>query len=97
MTKREHPIGFESARMATWVGNRFKLVASVAAGKRPQNDSTPGKLSQLELYDIVNDANEKNDVAALHPGHVERMNQSLNTWRTSCRNSLNGRDYTPTK
>ncbi len=45
------------------------------------------------LYDLKNDPDEEDDVAAEHPERVERMKTELRKWQTSVLRSLNGKDY----
>jgi len=93
MQMRQRPIGFESGRMATWVDDRFKLVASISQSRDRKSDSTLGTLGKFEIYDIVDDAGETKDVTAEHPEVVRRMSEALSAWRESCRRSVGGADY----
>lgn len=75
MTQRSKPIGFQSRNQAAWTGNRYKLVSN-------------GSGKTLELYDLVDDPGESQDLAAEYPDIVERMHEDLLAWQASCRRSL---------
>ena len=68
---RNKPIGFQSRYkgnfMTAWSDNRYKLVSK-------DNHAT------FELYDIVNDPYEKNDIASGHPKLVNKMAEELDAW-----------------
>lgn len=63
---------------ATWVDDRFKLVQG---GRKP------------ELYDLRDDREEKQNIAARHPETVQRMQRELEAWQRSVEKSLAGQDY----
>jgi arylsulfatase A-like enzyme len=48
---------------------------------------------KLELYNLVADREETNDLAGAEPGRVEKMKADLETWLRSVVRSLNGEDY----
>ncbi|WP_372845910.1 sulfatase [Pontiella sp.] len=79
-TERSKPIGFESAGQVAWTTQRFKLY-SKNGGKN------------WELYDLLADPSEKNNVAAEHPEQVAEMAKQLAAWRASCKQSDRGGDY----
>ncbi len=89
---RRRPIGFESAGMATWLDNRFKLVMHVTDGPRQKKRGPTGR-NALELYDVPGDPSETKNIADDHPKVVERMVSQLEAWRRSCRRSDRGEDY----
>jgi len=80
MNKRPRPIGFESGDQVSLVDNRYKLYMN-------QKEKT------CELYDLITDPGETANIASSHPGIAERMKQTLDSWRASCRESLQGKDY----
>ena len=80
MAERPRPIGFESAGQVALIDNRYKIY-----GK--------GKSPKYELYDLLKDPSEKQDLAAKEPETVEKMAATLDSWRKSCKDSLAGRDY----
>ncbi|MFQ5732918.1 MAG: sulfatase [Planctomycetaceae bacterium] len=98
MTSRPRPIGFQSARQAALIDNRFKLLR-LGVNTRPpgrkkkrRRKRDAGK-PQLLLFDIIADPSESKDVAKEHPSVVKAMTARLNAWQKSCRSSLRGEDY----
>ncbi len=77
---RNRPIPFEFKDQLALVDNRFKLYSS--DGGR-----------SFELYDIVEDPEETNDIATEYPQIVEQMKTRLMEWQASCKASRNGADY----
>lgn len=71
---------------AAWTGNRYKLVTGTSrrAGGAPRT----------ELFDLLADPKETTDIAAQHPGIVQRMTTELHAWQRSVERSLSGADYT---
>jgi len=80
MKDRPRPIAFESKKQISLTDNRDKLI------------STNGGKS-WELYDLVADPSEKNDLAGKHPEKVKTMRAFLSDWRKSCQASAAGEDY----
>ena len=80
MSRRDRPIGFESKKQLSLVGDRYKLY-SADLGKT------------FELYDLIVDPGEKNDLAAEKPEMVAAMARTLQAWRASCTASNAGADY----
>jgi arylsulfatase A-like enzyme len=78
--QRSHPIAFESRNQLSLTDNRYKIYS---------NDLG----ESFELYDLLLDQEEKNNLAHLHPDIVESMVRTLEQWRNSCRESLQGKDY----
>ncbi len=79
---RPRPIGFEFGKQATLVGERFKLVHNTAK-KRPRSDNGTVPFAEFELYDVIADPGETEDVAARHPDVVETMRAELARWQAS--------------
>ncbi len=77
---RNRPIPFEFKDQLALVDDRFKLYSS-DGGRR------------FELYDIVEDPEETNDVATEYPRIVEQMKLRLMGWQASCKASRDGADY----
>lgn len=67
----------EGAR--TIIDNRYKLVV--------------GEQSGIELFDLIEDRAEANNLAASHPDIVEKLQGQLYQWQQSVLNSLSGADY----
>ncbi len=80
MKQRNQPIGFESGKQLSFVTDRYKLYSG-DAGKT------------FELYDLIVDPSEKNDIAADQKGLVASLKSRLMAWRVSCRASNAGEDY----
>lgn len=78
--KREKAIGFRFKSKMSWVTHRYKLI-STNAGKT------------FELYDLLADKEEQNNIAAQHEKLVKQMETDLYAWIKSCDNSAKGKDY----
>jgi arylsulfatase A-like enzyme len=74
----------------------FKLHLNAVAGKGRKADKEQPPATVL-LYDVSQDANETNDLAAQHPERVAKMTAALTEWKTSALKSLAGDDYAPVK
>ncbi|MGB1788287.1 MAG: sulfatase family protein [Limisphaerales bacterium] len=81
LAKRGRPIGFESKGQTAWIGDRYKLYFSGKAKGGPQ------------LFDLIADPSEKQDLAKREPGLAKRLAKELTVWRESCRASATGNDY----
>ncbi len=92
MSERPRPIGFwhhtpkkgkeafsKETGHAAWIDNRYKL-------HKPGPD-------RVELYDIVADPAEKEDVAVSKPEIARRMSVELDAWQESVLGSYRGGDY----
>lgn len=80
MTTRPSPIGFESRGQVALIDNQYKIYR----GNRGKN---------FQLYDLIADPGEKQDLADQHPQIVARMSDTLQKWRESCITSRKGQDY----
>lgn len=78
--KREKPIGFLFGKKMSWVNNQYKLISA-------------DKGNTFELYDLINDKGEKNNIISQHPEVAEKMKKELYDWMESVENSKNGLDY----
>ncbi|MFT5498595.1 MAG: hypothetical protein ACI9TH_004010, partial [Kiritimatiellia bacterium] len=88
MTERPRPIGFQSQGVTTLSDNRFKLV--VSGGKGKKGKATADK---VELYDLLADPEEKDNLIAQHPEVAAGMQRQLKAWVASCAHSSEGEDY----
>ena len=79
--EREMPIGFICRPKISWVTDQYKLIGDM-----------DGK--NYELYDVLNDPSEKENIAVKYPGLAEKMKVDLLHWLNSVENSTNGADYT---
>jgi len=80
MKARGRGIGFEAGGRLAWIEDRFKLVRD-------------GKNAAFELFDMVADPAEAENLAAAKPKILVRLREQLEEWRESCRRSLEGADY----
>ncbi len=83
MKERPKPIGFQFGKRAALVGNRYKILVDL------ENEST----ESVELYDLLDDPTESNNLADGNPKLAQDMKSVLDSWRESCRESLAGEDY----
>ncbi len=70
----------EKSQQYAMIGNRYKII-SMDDGRN------------YELYDLINDPSEKNDLATDKPAIVQRMKSVLGEWIKSCSISADGLDY----
>ena len=61
------------------IGDRYKLVHNLGA-QRPKSDNGTTKISDYELYDILNDESESENIAGKHPEIVERMKNVITSY-----------------
>ncbi len=90
--ERTTGIGFQSAGMASFITHRYKLV-SPKANKAKKNKAASPKTQSLELYDLLKDPHEKNNIASTHQPLVSKLHAQLQQWQSSCSNSDEGKDY----
>ncbi len=79
---RPQPLCFQSKNQATIQNNRFKLVRV-----------TNGETTQTELYDLLSDPAETEDLADSKPNTVRELATQLTRWQASCKVSDQGGDY----
>jgi arylsulfatase A-like enzyme len=77
---RESPIAFESGKQLALMNDRYKIYS---------NDEG----QTFELYDLLNDQGEMENLAEKYPDMVKEMSVALKKWRSSCKASLSGEDY----
>ena len=78
--ERKNPIGFLILDEATWVNSQYKLYMD-----------EDGKV--VELYDLIKDKSEKNNLHKTHPEIVKAMKEEFYEWKKSVDKSINGDDY----
>ena len=78
--EREKPIGFLFAKKMSWVSNQYKLI-SIDNGE------------SFELYDLLNDKGEKDNIILQNSELAEKMKKELFDWIKSVESSNNGADY----
>ena len=69
--------------MATWTGDRFKLVGHLKGQTKDHRALPP--VDRVELFDLREDPQEQTNAAADHPDTVAAMRESLARWRVSIR------------
>jgi arylsulfatase A-like enzyme len=79
-TKRSKPIAFQSHKQLALIDNRFKIIS------QDSGDS-------FQLFDILSDPTEKNDIISTEPDIAKSMIKQLKEFQASCRNSNSGADY----
>ena len=79
-TEREKPIGFIFQSKISWVNHKYKLI-STNGGK------------DYELYDLLNDKSEKENIIEKYPEVAGIMKEELNVWLKSVEDSKKGNDY----
>lgn len=91
--ERGQPIHFYFRDAVALSSERYKLIASEQSkGKRPGGVvSFKGK--RFELYDLIDDPGETNDLAAQYPQKVAAMKTELIQWVDSIERSRLGEDY----
>ena len=93
MDQRDKNIGFIFGKQRALTGNRYKLVYNQSVDKIPENDRRDFENTEYELYDIIEDAGENNNIAADHPEVVAEMKKELHAFIKSCDESSEGLDY----
>ena len=72
--KKRKGIGFHCRGMDAWIEKKYKIIR-ISSKKEQKNP--------WELYDLLKDPYEENDLAKKFPAVVERMNQEFTVWATS--------------
>lgn len=79
-TERTKPIGFICRPHVSWVTNQYKLV------KNEEGED-------FELYDLLNDPSEKENIIEKHPEIASKLKADLMQWKKSVDESSKGEDY----
>lgn len=77
---RETPMGFRFGTKMSWVTHEYKLIST-------------DKGETFELYNLISDKKEQNNIAAGNQALVKQMKSELFTWIESCDASAQGADY----
>lgn len=77
---RETPIGFQFQTKMSWVTQEYKLIST-------------DKGKTFELYNLIDDKQEKKNIADINPELVNQMKSELFAWIESCESSARGEDY----
>ena len=78
--ERPKPIGFICKPQLSWVTNQYKLIGDE-------------KGENFELYDLLNDMSEKENIIEEYPGIAEKLKADLLVWLNSIESSKRGMDY----
>jgi arylsulfatase A-like enzyme len=78
--EREKPMGFLFRDKSSWVTHQYKLI-SIDKG------------NTYELYDLLNDPREQNDISTGNQDIVDEMKSDLLKWTSSVNDSRTGGDY----
>jgi arylsulfatase A-like enzyme len=71
---------YRDIKALAWTDNQYKLIL------RPLQN-------EVELYDLLADPSETNNLADDMPERVKKMRQELAEWEKSCQLSRDGNDY----
>ena len=79
-SERGRPIGFQVHDKISWVDDTYKLISTDAG-------------QSFELYNLVDDREERHEISAAHPERVEDMKAALLSWvadtKADCRERQN--------
>jgi arylsulfatase A-like enzyme len=78
--ERTLPIGFICRPQISWVTDQYKLIGQEKGGA-------------FELYDLINDPSEKENIIEKHPEIAEKLKADLLIWLNSVDKSKIGMDY----
>ncbi|MAV26728.1 MAG: N-acetylgalactosamine 6-sulfate sulfatase [Gammaproteobacteria bacterium] len=81
--RREKPMGFRVNAGQAWLDNDWKLVRNYN-----QTEDAP-----FELYNVVGDPSESNNLIDQRQDIAQRMMKELNAWNASIERSVSGADY----
>ena len=84
--RREKPIGFRANAGRAWLDNDWKLVRNY----------TSGEDDPYELYNVVGDPSESNNLINQRPDIATAMLAELEAWNASIEKSIAGLDYLET-
>ena len=86
--RREQPMGFRASGGLAWIDNDVKLVKNMKWDK-----DLGAKSGEFELYNIIGDPSETQDLIKQQPGIAARMRKQLDAWNRSVDRSITGADY----
>jgi arylsulfatase A-like enzyme len=78
--ERRNAIGFIFGQRNSWVTNQYKLIGDAS-------------LDNFELYDLLNDRSEKENIISEYPELAEKLKTELYHWLRSVEDSKEGVDY----
>ena len=93
MTERPKPLAFESSFTMREANMGDPSINQTALIDQHYKIYSKGSGSTYELYDMIADPSEKKNIAKQYPEVVQRMRATIETWRQSCQDSAQGKDY----
>jgi arylsulfatase A-like enzyme len=81
--RRARPLGFRASGGSMWLDNDWKLV----------NNGGKGRKAAWELFNIIGDPVEQQNLTDLYPDLAARMRRQLDAWNASVDRSMTGADY----
>lgn len=86
--RRDKPIGFRASGGLAWIDNDYKLVKNMK-----WNKDLGAKSGDFELYNIIGDPSETQNLIRQKPELAARMQKQLDAWNRSVDRSITGADY----
>ncbi len=93
MTERPKPLAFESSFTMREANLGDPSINQTALIDQHYKIYSKGSGNTYELYDLNADPSEKKNIAKQYPEVVQRMRATIETWRQSCKESAQGKDY----
>lgn len=85
--RRDKPLGFRASDGRMWMDNDWKIVQNVSY-------TMEGFINgPFELYNVIGDPSEEQDLTELYPERAARMQAELAEWSVSVSRSALGADY----
>jgi len=88
LPRRKQPIGFRASGGLAWIDNDDKLVRNMKWDR-----DLGAKSGDFELYNIIGDPSETQDLIKQKPELAARMRKQLDVWNRSVDKSITGADY----
>ena len=97
-SRRHQPLGFRVLGQFGWLDNDYKLIYYRDYEKALvdgvwDNDVFESLPSEFELYNVVDDPSEQDNLIARYPEIAARMKAELAAWNASVDRSVEGADY----
>ena len=86
--RRDQPLGFRASDGRMWLDNDWKLVQNVT-----HNPGGQSIKESFELYNVIGDPSETQNLIEQYPEVAERMHGQLKSWSLSVSRSALGADY----
>ena len=96
--RRSQPIGFRVLGQLGWLDNDYKLIYYRDYDKAMVNGVWDQEVfdsltQEWELYNLIDDPSEQDNLVERQPELAERMKAELSTWSESVDRSTEGADY----